>query len=360
MARSYAAFVRQCWEENQLLSVLVELGYQCPLRCVFCYNDRTAKGRLLSLEQYLSLLRDAAELGALYLTLSGGEPTVHPSFFAVGAAARRLGIVLRIKSGGSHLGPAAVRRIREELDPMVVELSLHGATAATHERQTRVRGSFQGLLRAIELLRASGQRLELRSVLTRWNEHELDAMFELADRLGLPLRVDPQVVPRDDGDRSPLELTASEEAVRRLLSRGFAGAGDGDGEPCGQPGGTRHCGAGTGAVAVDPHGNVLPCVQWRRPVGNLHERRLREIWQDSAELREVRAQNESARRALGGIPDAGTLGFCPALALSEEGAAHRPTPWNWRRRRLVREIMNAGGTGRPAGDGQDAGAGRQR
>lgn len=356
MARSYAAFVRQCWEENRLLSVLVELGYQCPLRCVFCYNDRGAEGRPLSLEQYVKLLRDAAGLGALYLTLSGGEPTVHPLFFAVGGEARRLGFVVRLKTAGSHLTHPMVRRIRRELDPMVVELSLHGATPETHERQTRVAGSFEGLLRAVSWFQEAGQRLELRSVLTQWNEDEMEAMFELAGRLGVPLRVDPQVTPRDDGDRSPLALTASEDAVRRLLQRGVrhdtAGGGDGD-EPCGQPEGSRHCGAGTGSLAVDPFGNVLPCVQWRRPVGNLHEQGLREIWEGSRALGEVREQNALAHRALSVIPDSGTLGFCPALAEVEEGSPQRPGPRNWQRRRLVREIMDGERERRRTGAGRD-------
>ncbi len=360
MARSYAAFVRQCWEENRLLSVLVELGYQCPLRCVFCYNDRQAPARQLTLDQYLTLLRDASELGAIYLTLSGGEPTVHPYFFTVGAEARKLGFVVRVKSAGSHLTRTMIRRIREELDPMVVELSLHGATAAIHERQTRVDGSFSGLMRAISAFQAEGQRIELRSVLTRWNEDELEAMFELARRLGVPLRVDPRVTPRDDGDRSPLQLTASEDAIRRLLRLGIAveekdSTPGGNAGACPQPEGSYYCGAGTGAVAVDPNGNVLPCVQWRRPVGNLHRHNLREIWERSTGLKTVREQNASARRALNVIPGSEMLGFCPALALEDGGVADRPGPREWLRRRLVREMTKLDATHLPSEDGQQAG-----
>jgi len=316
VAESYAGFVRECREEDRLLSLLVELGYACPLRCVFCYNDRSLRGDPLRFEEYATLLDDAAAMGVLFVTFSGGEPTVHPEFLRLGVLARELGFVVRVKTAASHLGAAAVRRIREVVDPFVVEVSLHGATAATHERQTRVPGSFDGLLSAVRAFLGLGQRLELRAVLTRWNEHELEAMFELADRLGVPLRVDPDVTSRDDGDRSPLALAPSAGAVRRLLRIGAERAGregrPGPDEVCGTAVGRRYCGAGTSTVTIDPYGNVLPCVQWRRPVGNVHDARLAEIWKRSPALAVVRRQNEAVGEAVasGRLP-AGPS-YCPA------------------------------------------------
>src|SRR4029077_223726 len=50
----------------------------------------------------------------------------------------------------------------------------------------------------------------------------------------------------------------------------------------------KHCGAGSSGIAVDPYGNVYPCVQWRRAVGNLHERSIREIWTGSRDLDDIR------------------------------------------------------------------------
>ncbi len=38
------------------------------------------------------------------------------------------------------------------------------------------------------------------------------------------------------------------------------------------------CGTASANVVLDPFGNVLPCVQWRRPLGNVREQSLEEIW----------------------------------------------------------------------------------
>jgi organic radical activating enzyme len=55
------------------------------------------------------------DLQVLNLTLSGGEPLVHPDFFLLGSRARELGSVVRVKSNGHALRGAALRRLRDEV-----------------------------------------------------------------------------------------------------------------------------------------------------------------------------------------------------------------------------------------------------
>ena len=113
---------------NLLFSVLVELTYRCNLDCFFCYNDLGAAGTPLSREQYFRLFAELRELEVLNLTLSGGEPLAHPDFLALGARARELGFVVRVKSNGHALRGELARRVRDEVDPFLIEVSLHGAT----------------------------------------------------------------------------------------------------------------------------------------------------------------------------------------------------------------------------------------
>ena len=78
---------------------------------------------------------------------------------------------------------------------------------------------------------------------------------------------------------------------------------------------TRHCGAGASTVAIDQWGNVLPCVQWRRPVGNTRDEPLAAIWARSAALEEVRRITVSARDSAQRLRarDANAF-FCPGMA----------------------------------------------
>ena len=342
---SYAEVMARVWNGRHLFSVLLELTYRCNLDCFFCYNDLGLRGRQLRLPEYRRLFAELRRLGTLNLTLSGGEPLAHPDFFAIGAHARERGFVVRIKTNGHALGPRLAGRIKTAIDPFILEVSLHGAQASTHDRQTRVPGSFDRLLRNLHGMRTVGLRVQLNSTLTAWNESEIDQMFALADCLGLPLQMDSRVTPRDDGDTDPLSIAPSPEGIYRLirLQRQRLASGDqGSPAPADQAAATairNHCGAGTSTLTIDPYGNVYPCVQWRRSLGNLFERDLTEIWQGSPALEEVRGITEGVAdriRALG--PQGRVAGFCPGFAEQTQGSAVSLDPVTAQRLRIYSSL----------------------
>jgi MoaA/NifB/PqqE/SkfB family radical SAM enzyme len=363
------------WKDNRLFSALVELTYRCNLDCFFCYNDMALRGRPLSVEQYFDFFADLRDLEVLNLTLTGGEPLAHPDFLRLGARARELGFVVRIKSNGHALRGVLARRIRDEIDPFLIEVSLHGATAATHDRQTREPGSFDRLLANLGEMRKIGLRVKINSTLTAWNEDEIGEMLALADRLALPLQIDPEVTPRDDGDLEPLSIAPSREGVRRLFAllaeraaqaRTAASAASaapgaaGGATALPSPGGQgvqvmrladdglapvpaeKHCGAGSSGIAVDPYGNVYPCVQWRRPVGNLHAGSIRDIWAHSSGLAEVRVLTAEAKKVVDSYGASGPLlGFCPGNAATLSGDPLQVYPAARNRMELAREAQQA-------------------
>ena len=322
---SFDDLIGRSWDENRLVSVLIELTYRCNLHCVFCYNDLSLRGRQMRFDDYAVLLEDLAAMSVLNVSLSGGEPLAHPDFFRVGARARELGFVVRVKSNGHTLNAEVARRLRDEVDPFVVETSLHGATAETHERQTRVEGSFTRLVTNIRHMTDAGLRVKVNSTLTAWNQDETRAMYALCDELGVPLTFDLVVTPRDDGDRSPLALAASADGVRELLrvqTERYEAQAAASSAPAPAPSSAappqKHCGAGSSGIAVDPYGNVYPCVAWRRAAGNLHDTRIIDLWKSSFDG--VRRQTVDAAGVARAHPLAQTLNFCPGLAVTLTGS----------------------------------------
>jgi len=358
----FEQILQKTWRDNILFSVLVELTYRCNLDCFFCYNDVSLRGEPLRTEQYFAFFSDLRDLQVLNLTLSGGEPLAHPDFFRLGARARELGFVVRVKSNGHALRGDILRRLCDEVDPFLVEVSLHGATAATHDRQTRVPGSFDRLLANLREALEMGLRLRVNSTLTAWNEDEVEGMLDLAESLGLPLQIDPEVTPRDDGGREPLSISPSRAGMARMFSLQAArararaagslpigslaiGKGADDGTlPASVD---KHCGAGSAGVAVDPYGNVYPCVQWRRAVGNLHQQSIGEIWTTSAGLRQVRELTTQAKGLVESYGPGGALmSFCPGSAVVRDGDPLRVYPDALRRMEVLGEVMDAEAAGK--------------
>lgn len=316
----YGDLVERLYRENKLFSVLMELTYRCNLDCFICYNDRQQPGESLSLDQYYQLLQDLQKMQVMNITLSGGEPLAHPDFWKIGARGRALGFVMRIKSNGHALRPEVIQRLQKEIDPYSVEISLHGATAETHDRQTRSPGSFMQLRQNLLHMKKAGLRVQLNCPLTRWAEPEVEMIYEIADELGYPLIFDSHITPRDNGDKEPQSIAPTDEGLRKLFHlQKIRGALV---EPvCGndqsntQTAERKHCGTGSMTLAIDPYGTVYPCVALRRPAGSLHEHSVTEIWDESIALKGIRKLAIEAASNVASLgPYTAMGGFCPGLS----------------------------------------------
>lgn len=300
----------------QPLSAHLELTYNCNWCCVFCYNPRRNDYARLPAAEWRVVLDDLRALGTLTVTLTGGEPLVHPEFLDIARQVRQRGFALRIFTNGTLVTADLAREIAALY--ATVEVSLHGATAETHDRATAKPGSFVRVWKSIELLRDAGVKLETKALLTTINEHELDATLSLAREKNLPIRVDALITPRDDGDQSPLQYTASLATRRRVIEIGFEGSGGAGVErTCGGA----NCGLGRTLLAIDPEGNVYPCMQWRHTsLGNVRRTPLRELWISSAERRDAAATAVAANDMLMHRGGAGAeFAYCPALAFQRTG-----------------------------------------
>ena len=193
---------------------------------------------------------------------------------------------------------------------------------------------------------ALGLRVKVNSTLTRWNEDEAAAMYALTDSLGVSLRFDLQVSPRDDGEREPMSISATPAGIANLLriddarGRGATSQQPAADDDTPRPAG-KHCGAGSAGIAIDPYGNVYPCVQWRRPVANLHERSIIDIWGASSVLDEIRNTTVDVHDVVGRHPYGKLLNFCPGLAESLSGSATIVPDEMERKARIIDEATRA-------------------
>jgi MoaA/NifB/PqqE/SkfB family radical SAM enzyme len=310
---------RAAIDRAQPASALLEITYACNWRCVFCYNPRHFDRSRLSAEEWGPVLDDLRELGTLTVTLTGGEPLTHPAFFAIAEAVRSRGFLLRVFTNGGLVSEEIAGRLAA-LRPASVELSLHGATAAVHDSVTGLAGSHAALWTAVDRLTARGVPVALKTPVCSLNEHEVEGMVEQVLARGLDYRFDTTISPRDDGDPGPLRYSPSLQGVRRtMLAVAKHGLLPGSDRRPGEP----NCGVGGNTLAVDPEGNVFPCIQWRRrPICNVREVRLRDAWRDSVERKAaalVARQANDALIAAGGA--LATMPYCPALAEQMTGDA---------------------------------------
>lgn len=120
--------------------------------------------------------------GIPYAAFGGGEPLGVPHCWDVLELLSAAGVALKLETDGRHIDDDAADRLAR-LAVECIQISVDGATAATHER-VRPGSSFAAAIAAIERLVARGLAPQSVFVPNRFNIHETLAAYEQAYRLG--------------------------------------------------------------------------------------------------------------------------------------------------------------------------------
>jgi radical SAM protein with 4Fe4S-binding SPASM domain len=315
----------------------------CNLHCSHCWPDSTAQ-QLHSSTPLRILERIVAEfvgLGVEHVCLTGGEPLTHPAWFDLLAFTCGLPGVREVclQTNGTLLREDQVRALAMlGGEGLVVQVSLDGATAETHDR-LRGAGSFAQALRALRLLAEYGLGNRTRVAFTemRHNFSELPGLLELLEGMGIGRLVSGTLVRHGRAGRNELPLPPTPEQYRDLLGLFYTHAqfrnrytGLGNIAALEWHIGQTNCAANGCACLDHPYvtadGRIYPCAMLqagRYAVTGVHERPVAELLAEAlplwAEIPSIRR-----RRALELEACAGCSGrrHCSGGCLGRAYAAH--------------------------------------
>lgn len=310
-----------------------ELTSRCNLACRMCYvhhdaGNRAEQARELSASEWLDLARDAVNNGMVFLLLTGGEVFLRPDFFDIYEPLTRLGLVLTLFTNGTLINDDIAARLAQA-PPSRTEITLYGATAATYEAVTGVAGSYARCCAGIEALVKHRIPLSIKTTITRQNIGELEAMRQMAHKWGVPFsagwllsrRIDG--APSDVADcrlsaRECVDLEATDQASAFELSevahRDSATGNDHN----------FYCQAGKAAFAVNPAGEMNPCLDLSRPAAKVLELGFAEAWA------RVQAFVDAAPQLSPSCLACEARDYCPrcpAWSLLENGTWTEPVPY---------------------------------
>ncbi len=163
------------------LALVCELTHRCPLHCVYCSNPRelAARATELSTEAWVSVFRQAAELGVLQTDFTGGEPLARTDIVDLIHEARSAGLYVSLISSGLPLDESKLDTLIEAgLDHF--QLSFQGATESVAEKISGTKTHAQKL-RVLEWLKSRRVGVTLNFVLHRHNLHQMQEMVAIAE-----------------------------------------------------------------------------------------------------------------------------------------------------------------------------------
>jgi len=162
-----------------------QLTNRCGARCITCCEESgpdKAWSDELTRGEALELARRIVATGIPYVAFGGGEPLGVPHCWELLDLLAAGDVALKIETDGSHIDETAAARLAK-LGVECVQISVDGATAATHER-VRPGSSFSAATGAIRRLAARGLAPQLVFVPTRLNIGEAVGAYDMAVELG--------------------------------------------------------------------------------------------------------------------------------------------------------------------------------
>ena len=274
--------------------LLAELTYACPLHCAFCYNpvDFVRHKDELSTDDWLRVLREARELGAVQCGFSGGEPLQRSDLETLVAEAHRLGYYTNLITSGIGLDePRIIALKRAGLDH--IQLSFQDSTREVNDFLSSTR-TFDLKRRAAALIKSHGYEMVMNCVIHRMNIDHVERIIELAveikaDYLELAnaqyyswahINIDQLLPTREQLLQAEAVTLRWREKLGRQMRLIFVVPDYYEQRP-------KKCMNGWGNVflTIAPDGVALPCHTARMLPGlafpNVREMGVREIWYES-------------------------------------------------------------------------------
>jgi MoaA/NifB/PqqE/SkfB family radical SAM enzyme len=167
------------------VKLIVEMTSACNLRCPHCYVS-AGEGRFEQVPPPLlhGLLEEFAEMGGQSVTLSGGEPTVHPGWQPALRYARYVGLDACLLTNATRLDSRNLDLLTE-LGTRVA-ISLDGASPAVHDA-IRGAGMYARTMSAIRdlIARGGGPKVTICFTPMATTFRELSGIVSLATDLGV-------------------------------------------------------------------------------------------------------------------------------------------------------------------------------
>ena len=320
--------------------LLAELTYACPVQCPYCSNPlqiSANRKQELTTEQWIDVLSQARELGAVQLGFSGGEPLVRPDLAVLIQEATSLGFYTNLITSAIGLNAAKIAAFKAA-GLNHIQISFQGSNQESNKKFGGTDSFRHKMEMTSEVIRQEIP-LGLNFVLHRQNIHQVREFLETAELLGaefvelantqyygwakhnqqglLPSRK--QV---EDAERVTNEFRSRHKGSMDVF---FVAPDYYDDRP-------KKCSNGwaTTFITVTPEGDVLPCHAAKVIPGldfpNVKQHKLSDIWRSSDLFNKYRGTNWMVEPCASCPERMIDLGGCRCQALMLTGDAANADP----------------------------------
>lgn len=268
-------------------SVHLEIAAACNEKCVHCYIPQRNKVGIMPFDIVKNVIKQCTDLNILHITLSGGEPMLHPDFLKILSLCNDNDFSVNVLSNLTYLDEAIVKEMAS--NPLLsVQASLYSMDEVVHDSITGVPGSCKKTMQSILSLVHHEIPVQISCPIMKQNYYSYREVMNWGKEEGVPVSADYVIIGRCDGTTSNLQCRLQIEEIAAILKEESA-------EPLSRKSLAEEvrnnkmrsqddyiCGVCGSSICVRANGDVFPCAGWENCVlGNINELPLKNIWFDS-------------------------------------------------------------------------------
>ncbi|MBQ8617708.1 MAG: radical SAM protein [Clostridia bacterium] len=296
------------------LSGTIELTPLCNMSCEMCYvrlnrEELHSHGNLHTANEWISLAKEMAHAGVLFLLLTGGEPLLFPEFEKLYLAMKNLGMIITINTNGTLIDERWAEFFSKH-QPRRVNVTIYGKDEDTYGALSHHRAGYLQAVRGIRLLKEAGVSVKINGSITNANVGDMDAIYALGHELNCPVHMDTYMVPCfREGSRqfdSTVRMSPEKAAEARVRSCKAEMSRD-DFESFAKSlisivgkGNLRYgthmtCQAGKSSFAINWKGEMKPCITSVEPSVSVFDTSFELAWrQISAHVKQMHIHERCA------------------------------------------------------------------
>ena len=340
--------------------VVWNISRACNLNCKHCYEEaHTAAPDELTTQEALEAVDKMADAGIAYIAISGGEPLMRPDLWQITKRMGEREVAFSIATNGTMLTKQNVEKLKK-YNCRYVQISLDGATAKTHDEFRGMPGMFEKTIQGIKNSVEAGLTVGIATTVTKHNYDEIPDIIKLADKLKVNIWMHYNFIPVGRGkniiktditpeqrDRllklliekrpvvSPSLLsTAPQYAMTCVENEAAISLTHFDAFSQNPEIGNKinflaefvgGCGAARLYCALEPNGDIEPCVFIPIKAGNIKTDDLVDLWHNSELFKKIR-DRENFKGNCGTCKYRNICGGCRARAYGYLGDIQESDP----------------------------------
>lgn len=330
-----------------LRSLHIEVASECNERCVHCYIPHEDKLALIKPDLFYRIIKEGRALNIIHVTISGGEPLLHPELKSFLHYCRNMDLSINVLSNLTLLDKSMLDEMRK--NPLLsVQTSLYSMDPVVHDRITGIDGGFEKTKAAIQEIASVGIPVQISCPVMKENKDTFLDVVKWADNLGIGTAVQPQIFAQYDhtGRNLTHRLSVNEiaETVRCLIEAGYGSqwlldASEKERVRAQDP----ICSICRYMLCISATGAVYPCVGWQTNViDTLNELSLSEIWKKSEKVFYLRQIQRSRFPQCVNCKDRGYCTVCMMSNSNEniDGDPFRIDPFNCEVASAIHSVVN--------------------